>query len=237
VAAAVALLLAAPIEVGCKPPGDQGPAPASGQGGLEVVRESEGSAALPKSTASSSLPAEGLVDSPAADAKLRERPGVFAIGPGVYELTAPGAELLEETERSSPANITISSGVKLPSLEVTASQARQQVEDIKRGNTAHLGDVVVSWSLIVYATPRTPGPVTNPQARPITVSGLAGFEIRGQRDITWAFPFADHTLMITARGPVERLDSPEVQTILRSLRSRGPIPEELANRAKSAGGK
>jgi hypothetical protein len=229
------VLLVVSIGIGCKP-GGQRPAPASGQSGLEPAGKSDGLTAVPQVESSASVPAEGSGKPPAADAAPPERPGVFAIGPGVYEFTAPGAELLEETERRSAANITITGGAKLPSPEVTASQARQQVEDIKRGNVAHLGDVVVSWALIVYATPQTRGPVKNPQARPIVVSGLSGYEIRGQRDITWGFPFPDHTLMVTARGPVDRLNSPEVQTILHSLRKTGPIPQELAKRAKSADG-
>jgi hypothetical protein len=116
---------------------------------------------------------------------------------------------------------------------VSAAEARARLNEFRAGNTAPLGDVIVSWALIIKPEPKEPGPVKNPAARPITVNGLTGFEVQGpgvQR--TWAFAFVDHSLMVSVRGPQERIRSPEVQSILGSLRRRGGIPQELLGRAK-----
>lgn len=161
------------------------------------------------------------------------RPGTFVIGPGMYEITAPGAEVIEGDERASSAGLTITGGARLAN-EVTASEARAQVAEFKRGNSERLGDVTVTWALIIKARPQEPSPNKSPAAQLITVDGMDGIEVRGPgNQVTWAFGFVDHSLMITARGPVERVNSPEVQAVLSSLRRNGNVPLDLAEQAKT----
>jgi hypothetical protein len=164
--------------------------------------------------------------------------GVFVIDPDMYEITVPGAERIEGGERLSSAGLTITGAAKLPSL-IKGPEIRSNIEQFRAGNTANLGDLMISWALIIKAQPREPGPVKNPTAQPVTVGGLTGLEVSGPKGghVTWAFGFHDHTLMLSAIGPPERVASAEVRSILNTLRRTGNVPTSLAERARSGGGR
>ena len=132
----------------------------------------------------------------------------------------------------SPTSIRYcDSTVNVPS----AAEVRARMAEFRAGNTAPLGDVLITWAVIIKARPAEPPPVRNPDARFITVNGLSGIEVPGrggQRH--WAFSFTDHSLMLSVRGADERINSAEVQRILNSLRRIGDVPPELAELAKSS---
>jgi hypothetical protein len=152
----------------------------------------------------------------------------------MYELTVPNAEPIEGDERHTSAGITLTGAAVLPS-NVKGNEIRARIDEFRAGNTAPPGNLTVSWALVIKAKPLEPGPVKNPAAQPIQVNGLSGIEVRGPgSQLHWAFAAADHSLMISVRGPAERIDSPEVRTILNSLRCTGPVPPDLARRAVAA---
>lgn len=165
------------------------------------------------------------------------RPGSLVIGPGMYEITAPGAKPVEGTELTSSAGLTISGGAILTS-DLTPREALAKIEELRARTSPSLANVIVSWALIIKARPQEPAPNKNPSAKPITVDGLSGIEIRGPGgQVTWAFGFTDHSLILSARGPAERVHSAEVQAVLSSLRRTGDVPPELAEQAKSSSGR
>ena len=195
----------------------------------------------PATSSAVETPPEPVVSRPAeqssagsSEARSASLPGgVFSIG-GVYELRVPGAEPIDGYERTSTAGLAISGGARLPN-NVSAAEVRSRVAEFRAGNTASLGDVTVSWALIVKPEPKEPAPPRNPAARPIVVNGLSGIEVNGpgaQRH--WAFGFTDHSLLISVRGPQERIDSAEVRSILHSLRRIREVPPELAEQARTA---
>jgi hypothetical protein len=162
------------------------------------------------------------------------RPSVFDLGAGMYELTIPGGESLGEDERDSSAGITLAGGARLPS-NVRGDEIRARIDEFRAGNTAELGDLTISWALIIKSKPSEPNPNKNPAATPISVNGLNGIEVRGPgNQLHWAFSFTDHSLMISARGPERRVHSAEVRNIFGSLRRKTGVPEGLALRAQRA---
>jgi hypothetical protein len=156
----------------------------------------------------------------------------FVLGPGMYEMTIPGAEPIPGDDRESSAGVTLTGGAALPS-NVLAAEIREKIDQFRAGDTASLGNTTVSWALIVKSKPAEPAPPTNPSARPIRVGSLAGIEVESGGAIHWLFAEVDHSLMISVRGPNERVRSPEIRQILNSLRRTGNVPADVAKRARS----
>lgn len=211
---------------GCKPQ----TAPSDPPAGL--VRSEQQAAAAAPDAAANSFP-QAAADPQGSqevdyEARLREiearRRTTLRLGLGMYEMSGATFQPLDDQEQLLPSGLTLRGG---------AHWNPQIRADMIAG-----GDVIFNWAVIIKPRPSPPEPNKNPQARAISVNGLEGLEVqddRGRQGILhWAFAFEDHTVMIMVRGERDRVHSPEVRTILQTLRRVKPVSKELAERAKEA---
>lgn len=173
----------------------------------------QGTAAVPPGPATSHTLPSPTSTALTSGMKLDRLP----IADGIYQLEAPGAEWDgAEGPSDSAGGVTFRGGAHF----------RQQLAGDPRSTRL----VHVNW--VVDVKPQDLSHVMqNPAAKPITINGLSGHEIREGKSHSYQhhlhFKFADHAILVTFRCPEDRLNTPEVQRVKQSLRRLKPIPADI----------